>query len=61
MATSVKEQARELMDRLPPDVDWDAVLDAVEVRRKIARGLADIEAGRVVPHAEAMRRLGISD
>ena len=59
MATSVKEQARDLVDRLPPDVDWDAVRDAVEVRRKIARGLADSEAGRVVSTDEMRKRLGI--
>ena len=59
MATTVKEEARRLVELLPDDVDWAAIADAFELRRKIERGLADIEAGRGVAHDEVMRHLGI--
>lgn len=57
MSATVKQEARAAIDRLPDDADWDQVLDAIEVERKIDRGLADIAAGRVVSHEEVRRRI----
>jgi predicted transcriptional regulator len=42
------EQARTASD--------DAELERARVVAKIERGLADVKAGRVVPHAEVMAR-----
>jgi prevent-host-death family protein len=36
---------------------YRSLLDEVELLRDLHRGLADIEAGRVVPHEEARARL----
>ncbi len=55
MATTVKDEVRALLDRLPDDVSWERLLDTIELRRKIARGLDDIEAGRLTPHEEVLR------
>ena len=60
IATTVKEEVRSMLDRMPDDLTWGRLADAVELRRKIARGLADAEAGRVTPHEE-VRRLGFSE
>jgi predicted transcriptional regulator len=41
-------------------VDLDtcqSVLEEIELLRDVQRGLADVEAGRVVPHDEARARL----
>ena len=55
----VKQQVRDLLDRLPDDCSLDEVLYHLYVVHSIEKGLADAEAGRVIPHtevAEALRR-----
>jgi predicted transcriptional regulator len=42
-----KQEARRLLDDLPEDATWDDVVYELVVRRSIARGVADAEAGRV--------------
>lgn len=56
---TTKEKVQEVLDRLPDDCDMDDVLYELYVVQQIDRGLADIEAGRTIPHeevAEALRR-----
>ncbi len=53
---TVKEQVQELALKLPEDADWDQVMYQLYVREKIARGLKDAKAGRVVSHEEIKRR-----
>lgn len=36
---------------------YRSLVDEVELLRDVRRGLADIDAGRVVPHEEALTRL----
>jgi predicted transcriptional regulator len=53
------ERVQELLDRLPDACSLDDVLYHLYVVHKIDRGLADVEAGRTVPHeevAEGLRR-----
>jgi predicted transcriptional regulator len=52
MPTTIKDEVRALLDRLPDDVSWERLADVIELRRRIARGLEDIEAGRVTPNAK---------
>ena len=56
-ADSVKSAARELVDRLPDDASWEDLMYQIYVREAIDAGLLDAEAGRVVAHDEAVRRL----
>ena len=58
-STNVKKAAHELLDRLPETVTWDELAYEMEVRASIERGLADAEAGRVVPHEEVMKQFGL--
>ncbi|MGH2609708.1 MAG: hypothetical protein ACRDHF_11570 [Tepidiformaceae bacterium] len=58
--TSVKEEARRLIDELPEDVDWTDVRLEIELREKMERGLADMAAGRVKPAAEIERKFGFN-
>lgn len=56
---TTKERVQELLDRLPDDCSLDDVLYHLYVVQKIERGLADVDAGRTVPHeevAESLRR-----
>lgn len=56
---TTKERVQELLARLPDDCSLDDVLYHLYVVQKIDRGLADVEAGRTIPHeevAESLRR-----
>lgn len=54
---AAKATVREVLDRLPDDCSLEDVLYHLYVVDKVNRGLADVEAGRVVPHEVAMREL----
>ena len=55
--TSVKTEAKRLIDQLPETASWDDVMYEVYVRQAIEQGRADIEAGRVVPHDEVLAKV----
>jgi predicted transcriptional regulator len=55
----IKAEARRLIDQLPDDATWDDLMYEIYVRQAIDSGLADVEAGRVVPHEEVRSRLGL--
>jgi predicted transcriptional regulator len=58
-ASGVKDEAQKLVDQLPEDATWDDVLYQIYVRQTIDAGLADCNAGRLVPLDEVRRRLGL--
>jgi predicted transcriptional regulator len=53
---TVKEEVRDLAEKLPEDATWDEVMYELYVRQKIAAGLKAADEGRVVPHEEVKRR-----
>jgi predicted transcriptional regulator len=54
---SIKADARQLIEGLPESATWDDLAYEVYVRQAIERGLADSEAGRTLPHDEALARI----
>lgn len=52
-----KETVRALLDRLPDDCSLDDILYHLYVAQKVAQGLADSAAERVIPHEVAMQEL----
>jgi hypothetical protein len=60
MSTStVKEEARRLVERLPEDATWEDIQYEIYVRQAIEAGLKDSREGRIVPLSEARRRFGL--
>jgi predicted transcriptional regulator len=53
---SAKQEAREVIEKLPESATWDEVMYELYVRQKIAEGLRAADEGRVVPHEEVKRR-----
>ena len=53
-----KQAAIKLIESLPDDCTFDDIQYHLFVRRSVQRGLADIDAGRVVPVEEMERRIG---
>jgi predicted transcriptional regulator len=58
MSTSVKQQAIEVIERLPQDASIEQVMEELYFLTKVRRGLSQIEAGQVVSDEEAKRRFG---
>ena len=52
---TVKEQVRQLADKLPDSATWDDVLYEVYVYQAVEQGLADADAGRTVSQEEVER------
>jgi predicted transcriptional regulator len=54
--STIKEEVRDLADKLPEDATWDDAMYELYVRQKIAAGLKAADEGRVVSHEEVKRR-----
>ena len=53
---SPKEATAEILKELPDDSTYDDIMYRIYVRRKVERGLKDVEDGRIVSQKEAERR-----
>jgi predicted transcriptional regulator len=53
----VKDHLLTWVRSLPDDCTWEDVAYDLELRAKVARGMADIKAGRVVTQEEAEQRV----
>lgn len=59
MSTSIKEEAKRLIDRLPEDVTWEDLMHEIYVHQSIQAGLDDSKAGKTVEVAEVRARFGL--
>ena len=58
-ATTLKEEARRLVDELPEDATWEDLMYRIYVRQAIGAGLADCVADRTVDVDEVRREFGL--
>lgn len=56
-AMNAKAEALRIIQGLPESASMEDIQYHLYVREKIERGLADIEAGRVVSHEEVKRKV----
>jgi len=54
-----KDQAHEMVDRMPEGATWDDLIREIYVRQVIEQGQADSEAGRTTDVADVRRRYGL--
>ena len=47
-----KEEAMQLISRLPEEVTWEDIMYRLYVKRKIEEGIKAAEEGRTIPHDE---------
>ncbi len=47
------------LEDLPPDATFEDAIERLVFLAKIDEGLAELDAGKGIPHDEAKRRLGI--
>jgi len=56
--TTVKENAKILINSLPDNSTWDDIMYEIYMKQKIEKGLNDIKTGKVISHNEVKRILG---
>lgn len=54
--STVKEEARKIIDSLPEDVTWDDLIYELHVRQKIELGLRAADEGRAISHEQVKQR-----
>lgn len=54
--SSVKDAAKEVIDRLPNEATWNDLMYELYVKQKIEAGLQAVTEGRVVSHEEVKRQ-----
>ncbi|MBI3344750.1 MAG: hypothetical protein HY028_07860 [Gammaproteobacteria bacterium] len=57
-ATSVKNEAKRLVENLPDTASWDDLMYEVYVRQKIEDGIKAADEDRVLTHEEVRKRFG---
>ena len=57
--SSIKDQARELVDKLPENSTWDDLMHEIYVRQAIESGLVDSQAGRTTSVEEVRSEFGL--
>ena len=55
---SVRDRILQALEDLPPDATFDDAIERLVFLAKIDAGLAELDAGKGIPHDEAKRRLG---
>jgi hypothetical protein len=56
-ASSAKQKVLEVIEKLPADATLEDAIERLVLLAKTERGLAELDAGEGVEHAEAKRRL----
>jgi hypothetical protein len=59
ITSSIKSDARRLVDQLPDDATWEDLMYQIYVRQAVDAGLKDVEEGRIISVAEVRKRLGL--
>jgi predicted transcriptional regulator len=55
----VRERILQTLENLPPDATFDDAIERLVFLAKIDAGLAELDAGKGVPHDQVKQRLGL--
>lgn len=58
--TNVKQEAYQLLKKLPENATWDDLMYEIYVRQAIEAGLEDSKAGRTIDVRELRAKFGLS-
>ncbi|MGD0694161.1 MAG: hypothetical protein ABSB82_04850 [Terriglobia bacterium] len=57
--SSIKDEARRLIERLPENSTWDDLMHEIYVRQAIESGLADSRSGRTTDAEQVRSKFGL--
>ncbi len=58
--TDIREDAKRLIENLPPNSTWDDLMHAIYVRQTIESGLADSKQGKATDVKDVRRKFGLT-
>ncbi|MBN2292727.1 MAG: hypothetical protein JXM70_09900 [Pirellulales bacterium] len=58
---NVKQEAYQLVEKLPEDATWDDLMYEIYVRQAVEAGLEDSKSGRTVDVKEVRAKFGLSN
>ena len=58
-ASTTRERIREAIEKLPPDATYYDAIERLIFLAKIEAGIAELDAGKSIPHDEIKRRFGL--
>ena len=58
-AQTQRDQIRAAIDKLPPNATFEDAIERLVFLAKIEAGLAELDAGKGIPHDEVKRHLGL--
>ena len=56
---TIRERVLQALEGLPPDATLDDAIERLVFLAKIDAGLAELDAGKGIPHDEVKRRVGL--
>ena len=56
---TTRDRIREAIEKLPPDATYDDAIERLIFLAKIEAGLAELDAGKRIPHEEIKQRFGL--
>ena len=56
---TVRDRILQALEELPPDATFDDAIERIVFLAKIEQGLAELDAGKGIPHDEVKKRLGL--
>ncbi len=59
MAAMFKQEAHKLIDELPETASWDELIYQAALHRAIERGLAEADAGQLIPVETLLKDYGL--
>ncbi len=54
---TVKEETIKMISSLPDEVDYDEIMAEIYFRKRVDKSLKQIDEGKTITHAEAVKRL----
>ena len=57
MRTTIKQDVINMISHLPNECDYDDIMAEIYFKQKVDQGLKEIQAGKVISHEEAKKRL----
>jgi predicted transcriptional regulator len=60
MSAVFKQEAHKLVDQLPDSASWDDLIYQAALHRAVERGMAQADAGELIPVEELLKDYGLS-
>lgn len=58
---TISHKVHQLADQLPPNATWEEVMYQVALRRSIEKGLAEADAGLLIPVEELLKEYDLDE